>query len=115
MRFITRVLAVAFALLVAAEFVPGLSITGLGTALGAAVILGILNALIRPVLIILTLPVTILTLGLFIFVINAALLSSVAFLLPGFAVADFWSALLGSLIVSVVSWIVNRATTDSSS
>ena len=105
---ITRVLLVALTLLIVAEFVPGISVAGAYPAIIAAVILGILNAVVRPILVILTLPISILTLGLFIFVINAGLFWFVASFIDGFSVASFWSALLGSVIVSLVSIIGGR-------
>jgi putative membrane protein len=107
MRFLVRLVLNAIAILVAAYLVPGLSVTGPGAALLAAVILGFVNAIVRPVLFLLTLPVTLLTLGLFIFVLNALCLGLTAALVPGFAVAGAGAALLGALVVSVVSWVLN--------
>jgi putative membrane protein len=97
---------VAIALLVADYLLVGITIATVGTALLAAVLLGIFNTILRPLLIILTLPVTVLTLGLFIIVINAALFGLAAFVLPGFTVTSFLSAFLGYCIVSVVSSVV---------
>jgi len=82
-------------------------VKGFWSAFLAAAILGVLNALFRPVLIILTLPINILTLGLFTFVINAILVMMVSGVVGGFEVHGFWSALLGSLIISLVSWLLN--------
>lgn len=79
-------------------------VDNLGTALIAALLLGLVNTLIRPILVVLTLPVTLITLGLFIFVINGLMFWAVASLLGGFAVAGFWSAVGGALIYSVISW-----------
>lgn len=104
---ISRVLIGALALLLAANFIPGIEVMGLYTAIIAALILGLLNMIVRPVLIVLTLPVTILTLGLFTFVINAALFWFAASFIEGFAVAGFVPALLGSIFVSIVSAIGN--------
>lgn len=81
--------------------------TGTPVLLLAGVLLGIVNAVIRPVMIILTLPFTILTLGLFLFVINAMMLGLVAWLLDGFAISGFWAALGGSIIISLTSWIAS--------
>ncbi|MDX2479470.1 MAG: phage holin family protein [Desulfuromusa sp.] len=92
------------AIIVSAYLFPGIEISGFGTALFAAVVLGILNAFFRPILIILTLPINILTLGLFTFVINAFLLMMTSGVIGGLHVAGFGSALLGSLIISLVSW-----------
>lgn len=98
----------ALALLLVARFVPGIEVDGLYIAIVTAIILGLLNVIVRPILVVLTLPITIITLGLFIFVINAALFLFVASFVDGFAVSGFLSALLGSLLVSVVSAIGNK-------
>lgn len=95
------------AILVVTHLIPGVRASSLGAAIVAAAILGILNALVRPIFVILTLPLTILTFGLFLFVINALMFQLVGALAPGFSVDSFWSALLGSFIVSVISYIVN--------
>jgi putative membrane protein len=105
--FLVRVLIVALGLWLASELVPGLEVRGGATLLGAALLLGIVNAVVRPVLIVLTLPITILTLGLFLLVINAAMLGLVASLFEDFRIASFWSALLGSLVVSFTGWIAS--------
>lgn len=105
---LARVLLVALTLLVVAELVPGIGIDGLYPALIAALVLGVLNVFVRPVLFILTLPITVLTLGLFIFVINAALFMFAASFIDGFTVIGFLPALIGSLIVSIVSTYGNR-------
>lgn len=105
--FLVRVLIVALGLWLASELVPGLEVRGGATLLGAALLLGIVNAVVRPVLIVLTLPITILTLGLFLLVINAAMLGLVASLVDDFRIASFWSALLGSLVVSFTGWIAS--------
>lgn len=97
----------AAALSVAAAVVPGISVSSAGTLVLAALIMGVVNALLRPVVILLTLPLTILTFGLFLLVINAAMFGLVAWLLDGFEVAGFFSALLGWLIVSIVSALVS--------
>jgi putative membrane protein len=73
----------------------------------AALVLGLVNAVIRPLLVLLTLPVTVLTLGLFIFVINGLLFWAVGSLIPGFHVAGFWSGVLGAIIFSIISWILS--------
>lgn len=102
--FIVRLLIGAFALWVASAIVPGVKITGLGTLLLAALLLGVVNAVIRPVVIFLTLPATIVTLGLFLLVINAGMLALVAAMLGGFTLAGFWSALFGSIVVTLATW-----------
>ena len=103
-KFLLRAACGALALWLASLVVPGIRIDGAGTLAGAALLLGVVNAIVRPVLVVLTLPITILTLGLFLFVVNAAMFGLVAYLLKGFHVASFLPALLGSLLVSFVSW-----------
>lgn len=91
----------------AAAIVPGISFSGPFTLLLAAVLMGIVNALIRPIVFVLTLPLTIVTFGLFLLVVNAGMFSLVALLLAGFQVSGFFAALFGWLIVSVVSWVAS--------
>jgi len=98
-------LIITIAILVAAHIVPGIRVASLGSAIIAAAILGIINALVRPILVLLTLPLTIVTLGLFLFVINALMFLLAGSVIHGFEVASFWPALLGSLVVTVVSYI----------
>ena len=106
-----RWLILSVAIMVAAYLFPGIQVSGFGSALVAALILGILNAFFRPILIILTLPINVLTLGLFTFVINAFLLLMTSGVAGGLVVDGFGSALLGSLIISVVSCSVPLSTT----
>jgi len=94
-------------LLLVAYLLKGIHVNGFGSALIAALVLGLVNTLIRPILVILTLPVTLLTLGLFIFIINALLFLFVGNLLAGFQVASFGAALLGSILYSVISWLLS--------
>ena len=110
MKFIARFLLGVLGLLIIAELVSGIDLQSVYTAVIAVLILGLLNAFVRPILFILTLPITILTLGLFSFVINAGLFFFVASFVDGFTVASFWWALLGSLCMTVInmlgsSWI----------
>jgi putative membrane protein len=105
--FLVRVLIVMAGLWAASVLVPGISIRDGWTLLGAALLLGVVNAVVRPVLVILTLPVTILTRGLFLLVINAAMFGLVAAFFSGFHVAGFGSALLGAIVVSITSWIAS--------
>ncbi|MBN1957402.1 MAG: phage holin family protein [Desulfuromonadales bacterium] len=100
-------LALAVAVMAAAYVVDGIRVDGFVTALFAALTLGILNALFRPILLILTLPINVLTLGLFTFVINAMLLLMTSGLIGGLMVDGFGAALLGSLIISSVSWLLS--------
>ena len=94
----------ALALLALPYVVPSVHVDGFVTALVAALVLGLVNTLVRPVLVLLTLPVTLVTLGLFIFVINGLLFWMVANLLEGFHVAGFWSAVLGAIVYALISW-----------
>ncbi|MBW2267685.1 MAG: phage holin family protein [Deltaproteobacteria bacterium] len=105
--FLIRLVISAMGLWIAARVVPGVEIRGEATLLLAALLLGIVNAVVRPVVVLLTLPVTLLTLGLFLWVVNAAMFGLVAALIDGFHVAGFGSALLGSLLVSVTSWFAS--------
>ena len=107
MRFLVRLLLNAIAILVAAWLVPGVELSGTGAALAAGAVLGLVNVSIRPVLLVLTLPFTLITLGLFIFVVNAICVGLTAAVIPGFSIATYWAAFLGALVVSVVSWILN--------
>ena len=94
----------AVALLTVAYVMPSIHVASFGTALVAAVVLGLVNAVIRPILILLTLPATLLTLGLFIFVINGLLFWFVGSYLQGFTVGGFWSGFFGAIVYSIVSW-----------
>jgi putative membrane protein len=109
MRLIARWLLLAAALLFVAYVYPGVAVASFGAAMIAALVLGLLNTLVRPLLVLLTLPVTVLTLGLFLFVINAAMFWLAARVLDGFAVSGFGAALIGSLIYSVCGLVIDRA------
>ena len=109
MVILLRWFLLAAALLLVTQLVPGVSVTNYATALWAALVLGLLNTLVRPLLVVLTLPVTLLTLGLFLFVINALMFWSAAHLLEGLQVSGFWSALGGSLLYSVCGLVINAA------
>lgn len=108
MALITKVLLTALTLLLVASLVPGVEVTGLYAAIISAIVLGLLNVFVRPILFILTLPITLITLGFFILVINAGLFIFAASLVSGFSVDGFLPALIGSVIVSIVSTISNR-------
>jgi putative membrane protein len=110
MRFLIHWLVVAAALWIAAYLVPGVRFSSSASLLFAALVLGLVNALVRPVLFILTLPITILTLGLFYLVINGLAFALTAALVPGFTVTSFGNAILGALVVSIVSWILGAIT-----
>lgn len=105
--FLIRLLVNALGLWLAASIVPGIAIEGVGTLILAALVMGVVNALVRPVAFILTLPITIATLGIFLLVLNAAMFALVAWVLPGFTVSGFWAALFGWLIVCIVSWFAS--------
>lgn len=102
-----RILVVALGLWLASELVPGIAIHGAWTLLGAALLLGIVNAVVRPVLVLLTLPITVVTLGLFLLVVNAAMLGLVAWMFDGFTIAGFWPALFGAVVVSLTGWFAS--------
>lgn len=108
MKIITKILATALVLLLVAEYIPGIMVDGLYPAIIAAIVLGVLNIFVKPILFILTLPINILTLGLFMFFINASLFWFAATFVQGFNVASFWYAFLGSLIVTAASSLLNR-------
>ncbi len=106
MKILLHWLISAVALLVAAFVVPGISITPI-SALIAAVVLGALNLFIKPIILVLTLPINILTLGLFSLVINACLVLLAALIVPGFSVGGFGSALLFALVLAIINWVFN--------
>lgn len=110
--FIIRTLVAAVALWVAVSIVPGLEARDSQTLLLAALVLGIVNALVRPVAVILSIPITILTLGLFLLVVNAGMLALVGWIVPGLMISGFWSALFGAIVVSIVSAAINSALAD---
>jgi putative membrane protein len=103
--FVLRVAIVALGLWLATYVLPGLQFASGLTLLAAAVLLGIVNAIVRPIAVVLTLPLTLLTLGLFLLVVNAAMLGLVALLLSGFQIHGFWTAVGASLIVSLTGWV----------
>ncbi|MEX2514729.1 MAG: phage holin family protein [Candidatus Paceibacterota bacterium] len=107
MKFFLTVIASAGTLLLAASVLTGVTIEGVLPAFLAALVLGILNALVRPILIFLTFPINIVTLGLFTFVINALLVWAAASLITGIAIAGFWWAFLAALLISIVTALVD--------
>lgn len=107
MHFIKHTLITALSLLVASYLIPGFTVRNFAAAVIAALVLGLINAVIRPVMLFLTLPITILTLGLFTWVINALMIGLAALFVPGFSVSGFLPALIGSLVVSLVSSLLN--------
>ena len=109
MKLIVRWLLLAAALLLVAHLYPGVTVQSFGSAMIAALVLGLFNGLLRPVLVLLTLPVTLITLGLFLFVINALMFWAAATVLDGFNVTGFAAALIGSLIYSLCSMVIDVA------
>ena len=109
MKLILKWLLSAVALLAVANLYSGVQIPGFGSALLAALVLGLLNTIVRPVRVVLTLPVTVVTLGLFLFIINALMFWAASGLLSGFQVAGFGAALIGSLLYSVLNLLVDLA------
>ena len=105
-RFLLHWLVIAVALGAAARLVPGIHISSGPVLVLSALALGLVNAVVRPVLVVLTLPLTVLTLGFFFFIVNAAAVGLAAALVPGFTVASLGSAMLGSIVVALVSWLL---------
>ncbi|MCF8145870.1 MAG: phage holin family protein [Deltaproteobacteria bacterium] len=112
MGLLIRWLILTAAITVASYLISGIQVSGFFSAFFAAAILGVLNVFFRPVLLILTLPINILTLGLFTFVINALLLKMASGVISGFVVQGFWSAVWGALIISLVNWLLSSFITD---
>ena len=106
MGLLVRWLALTAAIVIASYLISGIEVSGFFSAFFAAAILGILNIFFRPILFILTLPINLLTFGLFTFVINALLLKMASGVISGFQVHGFWSALFGALVISVVNWLL---------
>lgn len=104
MKILFHWLISTIAILIAAYIVPGVTVTLMG-AIIAAVVLGALNLFIRPILVVLTFPITVITLGLFSLVINALLVMLAAVIVPGFAIIGFWTALFFALVLSIVNWV----------
>ncbi|MCL4157543.1 UNVERIFIED_CONTAM: hypothetical protein GTU68_029031 [Idotea baltica] len=107
MKFLVKWLLKALALLLVAYFVPDIHMRGLDVALVAAVVIGLMNMLVRPILVILTLPITVLTLGLFILVINGLLFWAVGHYLQGFEVRTVMAGIVGALAYSAISWLLS--------
>jgi len=116
LQFILTWLAAAVSLIITAFIVPGFAIISFSAAIVGAAVLGLVNAIVKPILILFTLPLTILTLGLFLLVVNAIALGLVSYLTPGLTITGFFPAVLGSIVLTVVSGIINQffPTVDSS-
>lgn len=111
-RMTIKWLALTASIMITSYLIDGISVAGISSAFLAAAVLGILNVFLRPIALILTLPVNILSLGLFTFVINALMLIITSKLIPGFNVDGFWAAVIGSLLISIVSWVINMFTSE---
>ncbi len=107
MKWFVKLLLTAIAVIILAKILPGVSLIGYGYALLVALVIGVLNSLVKPILVFLTLPATIVTLGLFLLVINAVIILLADYFLSGFAVANFWWALLFSLLLSLLQSILH--------
>jgi putative membrane protein len=112
MGFLIRLFLNALALLIVSTVIPGIQVRGILPALSAAFFLGVVNAFVRPIIMILTLPLTIMTLGLFIPLLNAALLKLVSLMIRGFEVHGFWSAVFGAILLSLISGLLNLLIND---
>ncbi len=112
MGFLFRVLVNAAAIYVVAMMLPGIRVSGVWAALAAGLVLGLVNAIVRPILLVLTFPVTLLTLGLFLLVLNGLCLWLTSAIVEGFEIAGFWWAVLGALLVSLVSWVLTAFVSD---
>ncbi len=116
LQFLLTWLATAVSLFLTAFIVPGLTIVSFSSAIVGAAVLGLVNAVVKPILVLFTLPLTILTLGLFLLVVNAIALGLVSYLTPGLTIAGFFPAVFGSIVLTIVSGLVNQffPTVDSS-
>jgi len=112
MGLLLRVIVNAATIYLGAYLVPGIIVSGIGPALVAGLVLGVINAVVRPILVVLTFPLTLLTLGLFLFVLNAFCLWLTSALVPGFTVDGFGPAFLGALVISIVSWVMTAFVND---
>jgi len=108
LNIILRLIILTTGIFLASYLVPGVTVAGYGPAFKAAILLGVLNLIVKPVLIILTLPINLLTLGLFTFILNAFILWFVGYAIAGFVVAGFFPALLGAVVISILSIVLNR-------
>ncbi len=111
-KFLVRLVFAALGLWVASMVVPGVHVNSTGTLIAAAILLGVVNALVRPVVFILTLPLTVITLGLFLLVVNAAMIGLVAMLLRGFTVDGLIPGVLAAIVTGIASWIGGMAIRD---
>ena len=113
MGFLLRVVVNTLAIVLAAHVVPGIRVDSFLSALAAGLVLGLINAVVRPILVLLTCPITLVTLGLFLFVLNGLMLWLASAIVSGFHIAGFWAAVLGAFVISAVSWLVTALVSDS--
>lgn len=106
MKFVIKVLVSSIAVVIGSYFMPGVQVDAFITAIVVAFVLGLLNALLRPVIVVLTIPVTVMSLGLFLLVINAFMIQLAAYFVKGFEVSSFWTALFFSIILSIITWLL---------
>ena len=104
-KFLIRAVFAALGLWAASRFVPGVHVDNTGTLIVAALLLGVVNAIVRPILVVLTFPLTIVTLGLFLLVVNAAMIGLTAWFLGGFVVNGFWAGIGAAIVTGLVSWV----------
>ncbi len=112
MRVIIKLAINVFALFVVAYLVPGFVLTGLWPAIVAAIVIGVVNTFIRPILQIIALPISLITFGISAFLINVALLYMVSFIVPGFRIANFLTAIIASIVLALVSWFLNKLASE---
>lgn len=112
LRFIIQAVVTAIGLWLSARIVPGVDFTSTGSLIAAAVILGLVNAFVRPILVILTFPITVITLGLFLLVVNAAMIGLTSMFLGGFTVDGLWAGIGAAIVTGVVSWIAGAFVGD---
>jgi putative membrane protein len=112
MKIVIRWLVSAISLIIVAYFIPGISFSSFWVVLFTALVLGIINAVIRPIILVLTLPINILTLGLFTFIVNALMFWLVYLIVPGFSIANFSVAIWGALIYAIINWAINLIFTE---
>src|SRR4030042_2981092 len=112
MRVIIKLAINVFALFVVAYLVPGFVLSGLWPAIVAAIVIGVVNTFIRPILQIIALPISLITFGISAFLINVALLYMVSFIVPGFRIANFLTALIASIVLALVSWFLHKLASE---
>jgi putative membrane protein len=111
-RFLIKTFVTALAIFVVVNILPWIEVEGFLSLVVTAILLGVLNAILRPILIFLTLPITIVSFGLFIFVINGIILYLVSMLVPGFKILNIWAAILASILISIISGAINWLMSD---